>query len=1283
MLDDETATVAQNSSNNFIDVLSGDSDPDGVLKVSAVSDPAHGTAAVTAGGTGVTYTPDAGHSGPDSFTYTVVDPDGHTATANVNVTVTAGGVNQPPTITATPDAATGVIRYTVVTDDDGEGPVSVTYTTPAHGSLVPDPMTAGVYVYTPNADYAHSLALGGSTTPGQDEITFTATDADNATATVTVRPSITPVNADPTVTLDVSNAGNGVLAVTVTVGDADGDPVTIVFADPQHGSFNVPNGHEITLAAGGTATYVYTPDATRPGTETLSFTGQDDYGGTDTATQTVTVSPPGNQPPTAFSATQAVGDTDVAIVIHVSDPDRDAVTLTPPASVPGGLVLIGSAPDETDGGMNYLYRFTPSEQARNNAYTDPEARTLTLTFTATDGNHPPVDVPVPVTISPLAPEVTDPGAVGEGDVVQILEVYNNPVNGRVYATAVRRIGEGDEATYKISVYDATTNTFIGDGYKITDYNANGRANAALIDDSVVDADGNIYHNAVFGAMGEESAVFVVRPDGTSDVLFTGSSLQLPVALSASPDGEHVYLKVIIRPDVSEMRTDYTVRVQDLTTGQFVDLPSSGEPPTNIGALFALYSDTVATNGGVYVIDPSDGEIKLVEFTDTGSSLTTLDIGDATVTKLSGSADGSHIYALVTTGDGLALEFSVVDVNTGTTVDLPPEYWGGNPLILISDMAVNNDGTQLLLVSDDFIALVDVDNGTVTPVPLDGTSTGQITDVTFSADGAKAYVALLDGTGNIQVVSLDGVGLPAEGQITFDDLQDKVNGGLISVSLNDDNKIRVIDGKFTDNTVHNVDDAVDVLNSLSFVLGANPNFAQANLVVQQDLVRVGSGVEGEVNAHIYRLTQSVRGVPVLGSQVILTTDADGNVTGIFSTYDSALRGSNTALDAELDEESEAIAIARSLVLDMVSLQADEATVAAFLAGLTFQARTVIYDLDYAESPQMAWQVEVFTTPTPEDFDPDAPDPVFTYTDLTIYIAANGERRGESLNFFTPGIGASIAQPDIRIYRSDDYTTLPGAPDPDSTRATTAYNNLVRVYEYYRDVLGRNSYDGIGDGAPIRATLLPADFPNAFQYVIAQQPGLGFGGNYEAAVDVVGHEFTHAVIAYVVQTLPTASRVGLAYYGEPGALNESFADILGSLIEHNEGEDRWLVGEDAGSVHRDLSNPTAYSQPDHYDDYVDLPVTVDAGGVHINSGIFNYAAYQMMTDERTVTVSTEEWAQLFYGALYRVQPNAKFIDGRAAVISSAKAMGFTAEQQQAIVDAFDAVGIVDDHTMVIEV
>ena len=49
-------------------------------------------------------------------------------------------------------------------------------------------------------------------------------------------------------------------------------------------------------------------------------------------------------------------------------------------------------------------------------------------------------------------------------------------------------------------------------------------------------------------------------------------------------------------------------------------------------------------------------------------------------------------------------------------------------------------------------------------------------------------------------------------------------------------------------------------------------------------------------------------------------------------------------------------------------------------------------------------------------------------------------------------------------------------------------------------------------------------------------------------------------------------------------------------------------------------------------------------------------------------------MFYRSLYRLSPSATFADGRAAVVSSARALGFSDTQVNAIETAFNQVGIV---------
>jgi hypothetical protein len=210
-----------------IDVLANDTDPDGDdLVVDAVTQPADGTAAID--GNQITYTPDTGFAGTDSFTYTVADGRGGSDEATITVTVHEPP-NTPPTITDIDDQDNTVGDHvTLQVDADDPDGDDLTY---AAGGLPP-----GIDIDPATGEITGTIDLGAEV-DSPYTVDITVTDPDGATATTSFQWTVNPANTDP-VTVDVDilprcivNDGHGVVPVVIFGNDSVAadqiDPATV------------------------------------------------------------------------------------------------------------------------------------------------------------------------------------------------------------------------------------------------------------------------------------------------------------------------------------------------------------------------------------------------------------------------------------------------------------------------------------------------------------------------------------------------------------------------------------------------------------------------------------------------------------------------------------------------------------------------------------------------------------------------------------------------------------------------------------------------------------------------------------------------------------------------------------------------------------------------------------------------------------------------------------------------------------------------------------------------
>lgn len=184
------------------------------------------------------------------------------------------------------------------------------------------------------------------------------------------------------------------------------------------------------------------------------------------------------------------------------------------------------------------------------------------------------------------------------------------------------------------------------------------------------------------------------------------------------------------------------------------------------------------------------------------------------------------------------------------------------------------------------------------------------------------------------------------------------------------------------------------------------------------------------------------------------------------------------------------------------------------------------------------------------------------------------------------------------------------------AVQTFFGLTQSWQYYQNRHSRNSYNN--GGANING-YNQAGFTdsngNTYWSNASWSPGAqifrfgdnGTDGNATDdwnSVDIIGHEFTHAV---------TSNEADLTYSAESGALNESFSDIFGEMVEQfTTGSIDWLIGADRGYI-RNMSNPGDKGDPDTYrgtnwrSTASPCDGTNDNCGVHTNSGVQNFWFY----------------------------------------------------------------------------
>jgi Zn-dependent metalloprotease len=276
-------------------------------------------------------------------------------------------------------------------------------------------------------------------------------------------------------------------------------------------------------------------------------------------------------------------------------------------------------------------------------------------------------------------------------------------------------------------------------------------------------------------------------------------------------------------------------------------------------------------------------------------------------------------------------------------------------------------------------------------------------------------------------------------------------------------------------------------------------------------------------------------------------------------------------------------------------------------------------------------------------------------------------------------------------SQETDVVPTAQIPQDARNVHAFASVV--YNYYLKKFGRDGYDG---GHAFESCVRFPITNNALWVPLIQKTIYAPG--FAAALEIAGHEWTHAVIQH---------DSGLAVQDESGALNESLADFFGIMVRANQsGQLDWKIGDtlpghSPSCPLRDLANPHGpgflrnqpygpknSGEPDQYSEFVKDTDPIcngsDNGCVHMNSGIFS-KALQLAVDGgdqlgvHVPKVGSAKMETIIYGSISRLPSGSSLLRGAQTALQVCQELqikhvsSISEDDCTSLGDAFRSVGL----------
>lgn len=415
---DDNATTDEDNSVT-VNVLANDSDIDDEILLVSITSISEGGAVVNPDHS-ITYFPPTDFAGNALVTYIVTDGQGLTASAKLNITVSA--VNDAPiarddNIAIEEDSVTNIDILANDTDAEGD---SLSFTIDSVENGTASVATSSAITFSPTANFN-----------GQARIVYTVSDNNGGSDSATVNISVSPVNDAPVASndiLSVEEDSSASIAVLANDSDVDGDSLSVLSA-------NVSNGQ---VAINDDQSVLYTPNKNFNGTDVINYTITDGKGGTAQSSVAVTVLAVNDTPVAQNDQVSLDEDSQVIVDVLANDSDVDTADV---------LRIISASSDNgavTINGDNSTQQLSFAPTANFHGIT-----TISYTIADTDCASPTscaaghtASAIVEVTVNSVndAPSLSDVSA----------EVAENAVDGHSVVTLSAEDVDDDQFEYSIT-----------------------------------------------------------------------------------------------------------------------------------------------------------------------------------------------------------------------------------------------------------------------------------------------------------------------------------------------------------------------------------------------------------------------------------------------------------------------------------------------------------------------------------------------------------------------------------------------------------------------------------------------------------------------------------------------------------------------------------------------------------------------------------------------------------------------------------------------------------------